>query len=285
MKHPNINLLHFLNANYFLQEEVNKNKLLEKIKEVVYERDEHGLHIHCWKNLVLASNVEFRSSPSWNKYSTSLESCTGDCGHGVPLWAYKKDEIRKIIRKSKQVLSLYGFKQTTSFRAGGWMASRKVLKVLSEEGFQLDASAVPVKFLVSSQPIISTWVKQIWPHTSIISQPYQLNFSESSIIEFPNNACLADYMTAKMMYGIIEKNIELWRRQAQKSIFISIGFHQETAAKYLNRITRVIDLIRKNEKISNFIHKLSNFLQSSWSILSLRVSSELNKNPFTSRLI
>ena len=73
--------------------------MIQKIALVLKDEDELGLHIHAWKSLVESAGVSFRQKPNWNDQfdDTFRESCSFDCGHGVPLWAYSDDELKKII--------------------------------------------------------------------------------------------------------------------------------------------------------------------------------------------
>ena len=240
-KFPHVPLLHFLNAAYFTKEGADAEQTKSQIRRVINKDDELGLHIHAWKSLVKAAGVEYRSSPSWSRRGE--ENCEGECGHGVPLWAYKEKELRKIISFSLDVLEGAGFGRAQSFRSGGWMSSRKVLKALTAEGIKLDASAVPREFLASSQPVITRWVDEIWPGVNKISQPYLVRTEEGEITEFPNNGCLADYMTGRMMLSVFKDNIRLWSLDKDKDIFVSIGFHHETASYYLPQLERALELI------------------------------------------
>lgn len=243
--YPRVPLLHFLNAAYFTKKSANKETLKNQIKRVLKKGDEHGLHIHSWKSLVEKAGVSYLSKPSWDSWGSHDDSCLGDCGHSVPLWAYTEAELRKIIRLSLEILEKNGFKRATSFRAGGWMSSKKVLEALSAEGISLDASAVPREFLESSQPIITSWIDRIWPRTKTTSQPYfvSLKDKERKILEFPNNGCLADYMTGRMVLSVFKENVKEWLRNPEKDIFVSFGFHQETASYYLPQLRRGIELI------------------------------------------
>lgn len=249
--HPHVPMLHFLNAAYFTKKNAKVQKIRQQISEVLKPMDEKGLHIHSWKSLVTKASVTYRKTPSWRTHNRHT-SCENDCGHDIPISAYTLEEIRKIIQTSHKILAQNGFGKATSFRAGGWMASPRVLKALSLEGITLDASSVPKIFLERSQPVITSWISEIWPNTKTTSQPYEIKLLENKILEFPNNGCLADYMTGDMMFKVFKQNVKLWKRDTKRDIFVSLGFHQETAFRYLDRLRialKLIDVYIKENKI------------------------------------
>ena len=133
---------HFICPNYFLNQTDNP---AENILETISRTDRVGLHIHCYRELIASSEVAFRNEPNYHRplspfekwlrsnYTIQLKKVTG---RGVPLSAYSEREIRQIIKTSGRLLqSKLDLPDLTTFRAGGWMASDVVLKILSEEGF------------------------------------------------------------------------------------------------------------------------------------------------------
>lgn len=141
---------HFICPNYFLNQ---TDKPTENILETITRTDRVGLHIHCYRELIASSGVEFRRDPNYHRplspfqkwlrsnYNIHLKKVTG---RGVPLSAYSEREIRQIIRMSCKLLqSKLDLPDLTTFRAGGWMANDVVLQILSEEGFSVDSSAIP----------------------------------------------------------------------------------------------------------------------------------------------
>lgn len=253
--YPGLPLLHFLNPAYFTKPYEDSDQVVRKIKSVMRPQDETGLHIHSWKSLVESSGVTYRHFPKWTPrvyHDSQVRACSfSDCGHEVPLWAYSQAEIRQIIRYSKNTLERYGLGRPVSFRAGGWMASPEVISALGAEGFRFDSSAVPADLFRSQLDgySIPNWVRQLWPNTTLISQPYQLMSGNYEIYEMPDNGCLADYMTANDMMEVFNKNLSLWRSNPDQNVFIHFGFHQETAQFYLIRIAEVLGRILSKAKI------------------------------------
>ncbi|MBU2710800.1 hypothetical protein [Zooshikella harenae] len=245
--YPHIGLLHFLNAAYYTKTNANPYKVTRKIKQVLRNNDEHGLHIHAWRSLVEYANVTFRRSPNWSYPGPiSLNSCytSGDCGANVPISAYTTDELKDIISVSKQILINNGFKQPVSFRAGGWMAEPNVITALSAEGFLFDSSATAPALLKGRRwsNRLYNWLNGLWTTITPVSQPYLIGPAYSPLWEIPDNGILADYITGPEMLAVLKQNIEKWRKNPQQTIYVSIGFHQETADKYLHRIRDAVDL-------------------------------------------
>lgn len=266
---PEIPLQHFLNAAYYTKSQADASQITKSVKSVLLPKDEHGLHIHAWKTLVEASGVKFRTSPSMISGEVDLAKCTIDCGQDVVLTGYTNQELRKIIAHSLKILKREKFNRSRSFRAGGWQADDNVLTALALEGFTLDSSATDAEFLKPAwgNRNLYGFVKTLWKDTDPISQPYVYKTSSGrKILELPNNSCLSDYMTGSAMLEVFQKNAKLLESDPKKNVYLSIGFHQETAARYLPRLREAINLIRedankKNVKIEFIVNPLKQGLK------------------------
>lgn len=247
--YPEVKMLHFLNPAYYTKPNAKASRVTAKIRSVLLDGDGHGLHIHGWKRLFEASGVKYKSLPSWHSEKPQL-NCRYDCGHSVPITTYSYSDLRRVFKFSLNLLEEKGFKRAKSFRAGGWMADKNVLSALVDEGIMYDYSALPAFYLnKSSARFIKSWVKSLWHSTSILTQPYSINLpNERSIYEFPNNGCLADYVTGKQMFKVFLEHVELWKNNPREDLYLSIGFHQETAQHYLYRIRDAINLIKRFSK-------------------------------------
>lgn len=244
--YPKIPLQHFLNAAYFTKEGVDPKKVEAAMRSVMRPGDEQGLHIHAWRSLFTAAGVKWKTEPAF-KGPIDLEKCTPDCGHDVNITAYSEAELRKVIRYSIKTLSAHGFDRAKSFRAGAWQADKKVLRALAAEGITLDSSATDAEYLKErwGRTLLYPVTKKIWPDTLPTSQPYWIDLGEGKkILELPNNGSLADYVTGEVIFASFQKNVELWQTDRSKDIYFSIGFHQETAFKYLPNLRKGIDLIQ-----------------------------------------
>jgi hypothetical protein len=246
---PQIPLQHFLNAAYYTKHQADAARVTKAIRSVLLPGDEHGLHIHAWRTLVESSAVKFRRGPSFVIDGFSIADCAIDCGQEIALTGYTTSELRKIIARSVEILTGKGFNRPRSFRAGGWQADDNVLDALAAEGFTLDSSATDAEFLKPSWGKYNLYgfVAKLWSDTKPTSQPYIYQTpSGLKILELPNNGCLSDYMTGSEMLGVFQSNALILKKNPQKDVYLSIGFHQESAAEYLPRLRGAIKLIRRH---------------------------------------
>ncbi|MGE0173694.1 MAG: hypothetical protein AB7T49_12935 [Oligoflexales bacterium] len=252
---PDVGLLHFLNAAYYYKPGANPSQINAKIRRTLTPDDELGLHIHSWKRLIEAAQVTHRTTPTWwESTDAPLSNCAQDCGHEVPLSAYDVNEIRKIVRFSNKTLAKQGFGRPRTFRTGGWMAYPNVIEALVLEGFTIDSSAVPAQFLKPKlgSYYLYKWADELWDETAPTSQPYRLGESGRQLNELPDNGCLADYMTSDQMLEVFKKNADAFKAgKGREDVFVTIGFHQETADSYLQN---VVDAIHKIEAYSQQNH-------------------------------
>lgn len=252
--YPDIALQHFLNAAYYTKPNANAEQVTTAIRSVLRPQDEHGLHLHAWRSLMQAAGVNFRRGPSFVGADVELSSCKFDCGHDVAITAYTQTELQQVFRYSNKILQEQGFDRPTSFRAGGWQADRKVLRALAAEGFRLDSSATYAPYLYPSwgHANLHPFVAGLWPDTVPTSQPYTIELApDMSIVELPNNGCLADYMSASAILEAFRVNAELLEKEPAADVYLSIGFHQETARSYLPQLRQGIDEIRAYAKSRN----------------------------------
>lgn len=247
--YPDIKLIHFLNAAYFLNEGTDNNIVKKKMLSVIRPGDELGLHIHALETLLKASGVEYRDGETfWGREKS--QPINGIRGHDIPLTLFTEDEIRKLIRTSVKILDQYGFKNLTSFRAGGWAASPQVLNALVLEGFKVDSSAVTpdiVKLVTGAEsPLYKNIVNKLWNQTRFSSDTaYILKTTSGSLIEVPNNFGLADYITGKGVFKAFKSYMDQIDFTKGRPVNIHYGFHQETAAAYINEVRFAIDSIKK----------------------------------------
>jgi hypothetical protein len=219
------------------------------IESVLLPIDEIGLHIHGWKSQFETAGVKFRNSPSFNTGSEILPSVE-DIGHDIPISEYNTEELVKVIQHSKEIFKKANWGVPKNFRCGGWISKPNVLKALELEGFVGDYSAVPCEFLDGKRKanFLHDWLKLLWSDITPLTQPYKIG----NIIEWPNNGCLADYVTGEEMLQTFVKNWEEYQKSGSKGWYVSFGFHQETAEKFIKNIREAIDLIQvlsKEKKI------------------------------------
>ena len=196
--------------------------------------------------LIESSGVKFRPTPVLFPDTVNEgAACRYDCGFDVPLLAYQPDELQKIIHHASDILEGQGFGRARDFRAGAWMADRRVAEALAAEGFVTDASAVPPKFIGSvmgaSHPL-SRAVSALWRGTTPLSQPYE---RVPGLTEYPDNGALADYMEIEQTMDVIQQNLTAAERNPGETRFVVIGFHHETAADYQDRVRGVAQRVRE----------------------------------------
>eukprot|EP00310_Coccolithus_braarudii_P017607 CAMPEP_0183349284 /NCGR_PEP_ID=MMETSP0164_2-20130417/13515_1 /TAXON_ID=221442 /ORGANISM="Coccolithus pelagicus ssp braarudi, Strain PLY182g" /LENGTH=526 /DNA_ID=CAMNT_0025520981 /DNA_START=88 /DNA_END=1668 /DNA_ORIENTATION=+ len=220
---PNVPLTHFLNAAYFTKlapdDVIGAVSASDKISSVIRDCDEIGLHIHADNHLLHAAGVVSKKYPSW----TNLPDVTG---HSVHLNAFEEEEVRQVVAFSCRTLVQFGFDRPRAFRAGGWHAGSSVLDALAVEGFAVDSSEVPQDWL----PRNFGDVPELWPNATSVSQPYRIR---GGLVEVPNNGCLADYVSSDEMVDNFKAVVRSGRGEP---VVLALGFHQETAARFLPRL-------------------------------------------------
>ncbi|MFZ9000627.1 MAG: hypothetical protein ACO20H_04955 [Bacteriovoracaceae bacterium] len=235
---PHIPTLHFMNAAYFTKGL--DNSLVEKrIKRVIKNNDLLGLHIHCWRSLVEKSGLDFRLGPSF-VYKDGIptqELQKDDCGHDLSLSAYNHNEVIKLIKTSEDILKKYNLLNRPYFRAGGWMANSDTLKALKECHYTHDFSAVPPELLKAKRKneTLYKMIEPLWADINTLSRPYEIL---PNLWELPNTACLADYMPAQDFLNVFKAIAS-----HQKDVIFVMGYHQETAHRFIDRVRNGIKLI------------------------------------------
>jgi hypothetical protein len=248
---PDVKVAHFLNAAYFTKDDAHPDDAKARIASAIAPGDETGLHIHGWRRLFEASGVGFKNSPTFWGTTLRPETCLYDCGHEVPISAYSADDLRKVVKFSLDTLEAQGFGRAKSFRTGGWMAKDNVREAVAAEGLVYEESAVPTDFLqagLKGAPLLG-WLEQLWPDVIPTSQPYELPTAAGNLVEVPDNAALADYVSPDQMVETFQANKAAFLRDRSKNVVVSMGFHHETAADYLPRVetalARIQDIVRR----------------------------------------
>lgn len=237
-KHPHIAMLHLLNPVYFLQPGIDTAGTAAKIRSTLLPGDEHGLHLHGWKSLVERCELPYRSEPS---FSGTPEVCdSGDCGYSVSLeYAYSEYELATLVGCSAGLLVQQGFNRPRSFRAGGWQLGPKLAAALLNNGFVFDSSRTVPQLVANRWGETSNlmqMVKVLHADGAILDQPYELL---PGLMEYPNNASLADYTSTDQLVEIFKTLV------ANGKTVMVLGFHQESAFNYLNRLADAIPLMQQ----------------------------------------
>ncbi len=237
---PNLPLTHFLNAAHYLRGKTPES-VTKKIRRVIRENDEVGLHIHCWRSLVERSGVEYQRGPTfWRADQPARKFPNGDEGHDVEMPAYSAEDVEKMARTSREILQNQGFKLSDSFRAAGWVADSKVLLGIRKAGFKVDSSATDRQWHVEelSRFAIYDRIAEVWPNVTKRTQPFVIETDAGDLLEMPDTGALADYVTSEEMDVHLK---ESWLESTDgKTRYVHVGFHQDNAAKYVQRIASCI---------------------------------------------
>ena len=240
-KYPHIPMLQLLNPVYFVRPMVDQASTYASISSTFLPIDMHGLHLHGWKSLMQACQVPYQNAPS---YDGLAETCDGgECGYTVSLeYAYSQTELTQLVGCSTDLLVKQGFTRPTSFRAGGWQLGAKLTAALLANGFTVDSSRTDANLLKTRWPADSGLVRMVsnlHPDSTPLDQPYLL---AHGLMEYPNNASLADYTTAQQILALFKQLID------HNKTHMVLGFHQETATSYLYELDTAIPLMEKLAK-------------------------------------
>lgn len=230
---PHIPILQLMNPAYFLRDHPDNARLTKVIKSTFLPTDTVGLHVHAWKSLTNYCGVPFHYSHS---FADTDENCQqGDCGYTISLeYAYSKAELKKLIACSNQVLVDNGFNKSVHFRAGGWQLGPKLIAALEADGFIWDSSVIDADLLTTrwhEDSGMVTMLRKLHPNATPLDQPYALS---PQLMEYPNNAALADYTNSKEIVRLFERLVS-----TNKKVMV-LGFHQETAVDFLSRLKKAI---------------------------------------------
>lgn len=195
---PEIPLTHFICPAYFTRNGDNAN-MSAKILTQILDRDEVGLHVHCWNSLIKASNVALLTDPptyylkDFNDgrgpeipYATS-QGLAVDWGHGIPLGAFTATDIESIISAASNLLVSNNItrRAPTSFRCGGWLSCDAVQSALQSttNSINTDSSGTDAIHFADIQQIIrdnfscdiGSWIPLLWGATSTSTPSYLAN--------------------------------------------------------------------------------------------------------------
>lgn len=236
--YPDVPLTQFLNAAHYCRDE-SAESITRKIRRVIREEDEVGLHIHCWRSLVEAAGVKYRIKPTfWGEHLPVRTNRNGDEGHEVELAAYTASEVEKIANKSVEILNKNGFQLSKSFRAPGWVASKDVLEGIGRAGFKIDSSSTDRTWHENELGKFKIYqrLQELWPKVTQHTQPYEMTTSSGKLLEMPDTGALADYVTSDEMDLHLKEVIAKTKKGETR--FAHFGFHQESAALFVARLAK-----------------------------------------------
>ncbi len=248
-KFPYIPMLQLLNAAYFVRDHPHNEWLTQIIKSTFLPKDTQGLHVHAWKSLTNYCKVDYQYTHS---FADVDEHCNiGDCGYTVSLeLAYSQQALTQLVACSRDVLVNNGFDQAIHFRAGGWQLGPKLIVALEASGFVWDSSTIDANLLMTrwhEESGMVQMLKQLHPISTPLDQPYPLN---AQLMEYPNNAALADYTSTQQIVTLFE-NLILNKNLSNNIKVMVLGFHQETATDFLVRLEDAIPQMEAIAQVHN----------------------------------
>ncbi|CAG0978128.1 hypothetical protein MTYP_01603 [Methylophilaceae bacterium] len=243
LKYPHIPMLHLLNPVYFIRQDADTAGIAERIRRTLLPTDTYGLHLHGWKSLVEKCKVPYKSSPS---FAQANEECNGnECGYTVSLeFGYTPEELTQLVGCSAALLSEHGFGRPRHFRAGGWQLGPGLASALQANGFTWDSSRTDAGLIAHSwgeQSALVKMLRRLHPAASTLDQPRELL---PGLMQYPNNASLADYTSTEQLVTIFRSLVE-----ARKTVMVT-GFHQETAFVYLDNLEAAIPLMEQEARLA-----------------------------------
>lgn len=248
----NAPVTHFMSAGYFTKPAIDKSAV-KSILDEVKPGDELAMHVHGWRSLAKASGIEPKLTPSFlTGPGKLLEFEDGDVGFDLDLDAYSVPELRAILRTSKKLLAdATHLPMSTSFRAGGYLGTPKVLQAIHEEGFTVDSSATDYRQLADERKdeILPNRLHALWPTVDTASQPF-LAGPDKSVLEVPI-AAFADYATTEEIVAILEAAHARLAKDPAHDTIVVIGFHQETGADFAARVRDAFQQVRARKELAD----------------------------------
>ena len=139
---PELRILHFIDPAYFVKGRKKQKARMRaaQILKTIHSDDLVGLHLHGWKSIADAAQVEFRKEPTFWGNRIRLEDCVPDCGHEVSIASYTPEQLDRLLGISLKLFRLLKLPKPKFFMAGGWMASVPVLNAVMRAGILHDFS-------------------------------------------------------------------------------------------------------------------------------------------------
>lgn len=246
-------LTHFVSAAYFTKERQDP-KAVASITQAVRKGDELAVHLHAWQSLARAAGIEPRLSPSFLTGTDKLlEFEDGDVGFDTDLDAYSVPDLRVLMRTSRRLLDGTHVPISSTFRAGGYLGTPKVLQAAREEGFTVDCSATDYRQLDERKDeVLPRRIQAIWPRVETTSQPWLVEAAGGSLLEMPI-AAFADYATVAEIVAVFDAANARLQNAPGRDVFVVVGFHQETADEFSGRLREALATVRGRKDIADHL--------------------------------
>ncbi len=244
-------ITHFVSAAYFTKTTPDPTAT-DTLTAAIHKGDELAVHLHAWKSLATVSGVTPRLAPSFLTGTDQLlPFADGDVGFDVDLDAYSLVDLRALLRTSRSLLEATHLPVSKSFRAGGYLATPKVLEAIHDEGFTVDSSATDFhRINVGKDDFLGKRLQAVWPTIDASSQPYSIAEKTGSVLELPI-AAISDYSTAAQVVAVFDAAHARLRSQPARDVFVVLAFHQETAVDFADRLGTAMTNVRARREIGD----------------------------------
>lgn len=248
---PAVPFTHFVSAAYFTKPAKQGGAQVPdpatEIKAQLKPGDELAVHVHVWRSLVTAAKVEPHLTPSFLTGKAKLiEFDDGDTGFDSDLDNYSVAEMRAIIATSRQLLTNAGLKPSTSFRAGGYLGTPKVLEAARAEGLVVDSSALDHRQL--DEGPFRKRVAKVWPKIDAGTQPYTIKTQAGDILELPI-AAFSEEVEKQELLDIVRRAKERLAAKPGGNEIVVFGFHQETAHEFVPQLLDALEKLRADADV------------------------------------
>lgn len=250
---PEVRLLHFINPSYFSRKNVDNEALRTLMNQVIRPEDEIGMHLQPWKSFTDSAKIPFRYNPTYWGYPLDKADCEVDCGKEVPLMAYPKEDIAKLMQHGLSLMEQQQFGKIKSFLAGGWLASPDIWDAMSQNNLSYDFSAVPPSLLkkrLGAFPIFN-WLNFRWNKITPFMQPYGIKTATGKVLQVGTSAVATDYLTIPDATQLFQSYLDYRRQKTDQILIYHISLHQETALQYVPRLTETLQQLVKMGETSN----------------------------------
>lgn len=245
-------ITHFVSAAYFTKDHPDA-RAAAYLAESVHPGDQLAVHLHVWRSLARASGIAPKLSPSFVTGTDKLyEFDDGDIGFDTDLDVYGVSELRALIRTSAHLLDQAHLPVSrTTFRAGGYLGTPKVLDALRQEGFTIDSSATDYRQIdAKKDSFLSQRVHEVWPAVEATTQPYFVEPRTRQLLEMPI-AATADYVSAAQITGVLDAAAARLQREPDRDVFVVVGCNQETAQDFAGRLGEAIEQVRGRRELAD----------------------------------
>lgn len=193
-------MIHFVSPAYLARGGGERRSAGEQPNAILsaFEKDDiAGIFLNGWRSTVESAGVTFRTTPTFWGNILNPRQCPADCGREVAMTGYSPAELRKIIRKSRELFAKNGFGAATVMQVGGHAAGPEVLGAAAAEGITHDFSAVAAE-LISSRLFrfpLRQQLRDLWGGVGPLMSPFDLDTGSGKITQMTANGLHLEYMS------------------------------------------------------------------------------------------